>query len=123
MGAQSWVVGLGIYFLGIGLLTLLGNLAGIFDDDAVVLAGGANYQQLGAINTTVTAGDVGLFGGFKFSTFLKDIFSLFVFNISVSGDSLFVQYLWLIRILFIWLPGVMFVLGIYYSLPTVAGGG
>jgi hypothetical protein len=120
MGAQEWIYGLVIYFVGISIVISLFSIAGVLNPNQFHSSGGYNPQQQGQANFSDLP--TGVTSTFSMGKFFKDIFSFFVFNISIgSPGSIIYQYLWLIRIIFVYMPLTFLALAVWYSLPTVGG--
>ena len=120
MAAQEWIYGLTLYFIGIAIVVSLFSLAGAFTPSQFSTHGGYNPQQAGSANFSNLP--TGVTSTFSMGKFFKDIFSFFVFNISIGNDgSIIYQYLWLIRIIFVYIPVTFLVIAIWYSLPTIGG--
>ena len=123
---QSWTYGFIYYFVFVGIIVTLFSISGVFADnhDVVTPAEFGNTYGLDANTTRWDEGettDTNELGSYSISTTFKDLFSFFVFNISIYNHSGLMAYLWLIRLLFVYLPLLMLSLSIYYSLPTVSG--
>jgi len=118
MGAQEWVYGLTIYFISIFIFVTLFSIAGVFTE---VQATGVTttmdaYQSANASQmSTVTT-------GFSWTRTFKDVFSFFVFNISISHSGVIMDYFWLFRIILVYVPLAFLVLALYYSAPFTSGG-
>jgi hypothetical protein len=119
MAAQEWIYGLTLYFVGIFIAITLFSIAGATSD--VSVQGGYNPQQQGGAN--FTSMPTGVTSTLSIGTYFKDVFSFFVFNISLPTDTLIGQYLWLIRVIFVYLPVLFLVIAVWFSLPTMGGGG
>lgn len=121
MGTQEWIYGLTLYFVGISIIVSLFSLAGAFSPGEFQTSGGYNPQQSGQANFSDMP--TGVTSTFSMGRFFKDVFNFFVFNISIGNDgSLIYQYLWLIRIIFVYLPVTFLIIAVWYSLPTIGGG-
>ena len=120
MGASDWMFGLILYFVGLLIIVSLFSISGVFaGDNQVVVDSRFSSSLQGNINTSKTADDLTIYPN---RSYFADIFSFFYWNISIYGnDNILVQYLWLIRIIFVYIPFLALLLTIYYSLPTVSG--
>ena len=119
MSAQSWIQGLTLYFVFIFIIVSLFVGGGLIASSPVT--GGYTGQKLTPLNQSSSDESTGLFGGFNLSRYIKAVFSFFAFNIYFT-DSTLLQYIIIIRILFVYIPLFFLALAIYYSLPTVSGG-
>lgn len=118
MGAQEWIYGLIIYFVGIFVLVTLFSLAGALSPSDLSVTGGYNPMVSGQVNGSDLP--TGVTSTFSIGKWFKDVFSFFVFNINIGqSNALLYQYLWLIRVIFVYLPVTFLVLAVWYSLPTV----
>ena len=128
--AQDWNYTLLIYFILVAIVSLVGagaiqqhkidfrnaNLEQIDSDSHYYMEGGYKPQlQSGNIGneTQVPNYSDGLW---DWGTYLKDLFSLLVFNISLTtNDFVLINYWWIFRTLFIQLPLIMVGISIYHS--------
>jgi hypothetical protein len=118
MPAQEWIYGLVIYFVSIFIIITLFSMAGVLQTNSVIVSGGYNPVQKGSVNASDLP--TGVTSSFSWSKWFKDVFSFFVFNISIGNDgSLLYQYFWIFRIMLVYLPVLALILAIWYSLPTV----
>jgi hypothetical protein len=117
MGAQTWMTGLILYFVGIAVVVSLFSIAGAFSDGNVQVTNFYDAQLKGSVNESIEVPSK----SFKWSGFFADVFSFFVFNVSFTDNSVLIEYLWLIRIIFVYLPLTLLVITFYYSLPTIGG--
>ncbi len=117
MGSQTYMTAFVIYFIGLFIVVSLISLGGGFASGEVRVSLGYDPVIKGSVNdTAVTPGQ-----SFKWSSFFKDVFSFFVFNVSSTGETFITQYLWLVRLIFVYIPLTLLVITFYYSLPTVSG--
>ena len=115
MGAQEWVMGLTIYFIGVIVMVTLFSIAGVF---SVSTSGG--HLPTPIYNSTSTNLPTGITSTFSIGKILKDVFSFFVFNISISDTSSFIySYIWLVRLILVQIPVLALLISVWYSLPTV----
>lgn len=99
------------YFAG-----LIGAGSGIYIDNPGL--DGVTGQN---VTSDLPSGDIGLFSSFSLRGWFRTIFSVFVFDLDMIGDSSLIgSYFWVIRIILIWLPGIFTVIALYFSLPTVS---
>lgn len=118
MGAQEWVYGLILYFVGVFIIITLFSIAGVLNSSQIHVTGGYNPVQKGSVNASDLP--TGVTSSFSWSKWFKDVFSFFVFNISIGNDgSLLYQYFWIFRVILVYLPVLALILAIWYSLPTV----
>ena len=122
MGVQDWTYALVIYFFGVFVVLTLLSLGGAFADNSVTSTGGYTPQTL-ANQSQIEApeGSTGILGAFSMKSYFKDLFSFFIFNISINEGDVLMSYLWLIRLIFVYMPLLFLTLSIYYSMPTVSG--
>lgn len=123
---QTWTYGFIFYFTFLFIIVTLFSIAGVFanNHDVVINDEFTSSFGLNTINQTRWVdGDTdstATVGSYSITTTFKDLFSFFYFNISIYNHGI-MQYLWLIRLIFVGLPMLGLVLTIYYSLPTVSG--
>jgi hypothetical protein len=118
---QNWVYGLIIYFFSVFVIVSLMSLGGYLSSN-VQTEGGYTPQQLRNMSRIeAPAGDTSLIPDYDLKSYAKDIFSFFLWNINVTGDSLLANYMWLVRLIFVYLPLLFLAIAFYYSLPTVSG--
>jgi len=123
---QDWTYGLSYYFIFVFIIVTLFSIAGAFsgNNDVVI-----NDQFTSSFDNTLNQSkytdtsnsSTQTVGSYSISTTFKDLYSFFFFNISIYNHDGLMQYLWLIRLIFVWIPTLMLLLTIYYSLPTVSG--
>jgi len=120
MGAADWMFGLILYFVGLLIIVSLFSISGAFAGNSEVVIDSRFSNSLqGDINNSKTVDDLSIYPS---TSYFKDIFSFFYWNVSIYGDdNILVQYLWLIRIIFVFIPTLALMLTVYYSLPTVSG--
>lgn len=98
------------------------SIGGSFADNTVTTSGGYTAQMLSnQSHIEAPEGSTGLLGAFSMKSYFKDLFSFFVFNISINEGEVLMSYLWLIRLIFVYMPLLFLTLSIYYSMPTVSG--
>lgn len=123
---QTYMNGFIYYFSFLFIIVSLFSLSGVFSDNHDLIV---SQQYAGRYGITINqsqysegfAEEIGVFGSFKLKNYFSDIFSFFLFNISIYNHSTIMEYMWLIRTLFIYLPLLALGINIYYSLPTVSG--
>lgn len=117
MPAQEWVYGLSIYFIFSFIIVTLFSMAGSFSGGSFSTVSVTQYQKA---NSTVS--ETNLLGiGYSWKNWFKDVFSFFVWNISITETGI-ANWLWLIRIILVYFPAAFLLIAFYYSLPTVSGG-
>jgi hypothetical protein len=121
MAAQEWVYAFIIYFVGITVVVSLFAIANVFPTGEFTARTGFNPQTIQPSNGSDMP--TGIISTFSMSKFFKTVFSFFIWNFYITGDSLAVQYLWVIRLIFVILPGMFLLISLYYSLPGLGGGG
>lgn len=123
-GAADWMFGLIFYFVGLFIIISIFSIAGVFNESTVSFDNRFSSSLQSHTNET-SEGDVPS-SIIPQKSYFKDVFSFFFWNINYYGDgennSVLVEYMWLIRILFVFIPLFILILTIYYSLPTVSGG-
>lgn len=118
-GTQDWVFGLILYFVGLFIVVSLFSIGGMISPTDMTTDTRFSTALSIQVNQTQTAEDL----GFSIGDYFSDVFSFFFWDIQfLTGTQLF-TYMWLIRIVLVYLPFLALVLSIYYSLPTVSGGG
>lgn len=121
MGAQEWIYGLIIYFVGIFIVFTLFSIAGVFNQGQINVEGGYNPIQKGSSNYSDLP--TGVTSTFSIGKYFKDVFSFFVFNISIGTEnSTLYNYFWIIRVIFVYIPVTFLIIALWYSLPTIGGG-
>jgi hypothetical protein len=119
MSAQDWVYGLIVYFVGIFIVFTLFSIAGVFNQGEINVQGGYNPILKGSTNYSELP--TGVTSTFSIGKYFKDVFSFFIFNISIgTDDSILYQYFWIFRVIFVYIPVTFLVLAIWYSMPTVS---
>ena len=114
--AQDWVFGLTIYFTGLFIVVSLFSIGGMFDGSVDIDARFSSSISSN-INQSQSADDL----GFSLTDYFKDVFSFFFWDIQILEGTQLMSYMWLLRILLVYLPLLALVLSIYYSLQTVSG--
>ncbi len=107
-----------LYFVLLFVVVSLFSIAGVFTQNEVIVDQKFASSLTGSINETAPAPTI---SPLKWGNFFKDIFSFFFWNISIYDDSELMNWLWLIRILFVFLPLIGLLITIWYSVPTVSG--
>lgn len=135
MGAQTWMYGLILYFVGVSTVWALAT-QGISDtqyskyndfDDSVTggpaqyVSASGNTPNIGGSNQSVTADEVADVSVWSIGKLFRNIFSLYAWNISIPSSSSLYSYLIYIKLIFIWLPGIFLIFTVIYSLPTMGG--
>ena len=123
---QEWTYGLAYYFAFLFIIAILFSISGVFANNHDVVI---NDQFLSSFNNDINQSrwvdgsneSLDTIGSYSISTTFKDLFSFFFFNISFYNHGVLMNYLWIVRLIFVWFPLLMLVLTIYYSLPTVSG--
>jgi len=114
---HTWLYALILYFIGLIAVTTL--LAGAALDTDYNVAGTSNmYSELDqTINQTSVADEsnIDIKDTFKF------VWSFFGWNVYFSEGDTIIKFLWLFRLLFVYLPLLALVAVIYYSLPFAGG--
>lgn len=124
MGTQTVAIGLILYFLGIGIFVTLLSAAGAFSDSSVVYNNPAQIADMATPDYNESYVDTEAISGAKpwnIGVWFKDIFSFFAWDIHSTDSGELGQYFWLVRVLFVYLPMVLLIITIYYSMPTVSG--
>lgn len=119
MGTQSVVNGCILYFIGLFIIVSLFAIIGAFPKNEVITDSRFSSTLSGSINASRVADST---DKLKIGTVFKDVFSFFFWNISFTDNGILIDYLWLIRILFVYLPLLVLLISIYYSLPFVSSG-
>lgn len=115
-GTIDWVYGLVLYFVGLFIIVSLFSIGGMFEGNTIADTRFSTALS-GQVNQSQTAEDL----GFSLGNYFRDVFSFFFWDVQfITGTQLF-TYMWLIRIIIVYLPLLALVLAIYYSLPTVSG--
>ena len=112
-----------VYFLGMFLLVTLFSIAGVFQNNEVIVDQRFSTAFSGGVNSSASpsaAAPTGL-SAFKWNSYFKDVFSFFFWNISIYEDTELMNWLWMIRLLFVYLPLLGLLIAIWYSVPTVNG--
>ena len=114
---QDWAFGLSLYFIGLFVVVTLFSIAGAFSSGEVTTNTGYGTAYIAGDNFTSPADDISYNprGGY-----LKDIFSFFVFNISFNEGNILIEYMWLLRIILVYLPLLALMYTVWYSLPTIS---
>ena len=113
MGAQQWVYGLSIYF--IGLLILITLMSPLLSAGQVTSNIRFNLPQNETLQPKISV--------FSWGDNFKTIFSFFIWNINIydSSHAQLMQYMWIFRIIFVYIPLIALILCVWYSVPTVSG--
>jgi len=116
----EWIYRIIIYYWGIALVIILFSLAGAFDDASMTAQTNyAGFSGAGVMNDTITINDAAADAP-SVKTVVQDLFSFSIFNISIYGDGLLVDYLWVVRFFLVWLPGMFLAILIAMYLRGVA---
>ena len=116
MGISNTVFGLTIYFTVLFIMVSLFSIAGVFSNNDLVTDPRFSTAVSSSINSSVDSISVT-----TPNSAFKDVFSFFFWNISFYNNTILMSYLWLFRIIFVYLPALWLMLSFYYSLPTVNG--
>lgn len=116
---QTWLFGLVLYFVGISVVWGLLSAGGVFAGSPNALdTNGFTYQQL--VNYDANASEVpNVSTSFSLKAVLADLWSLFGWNISVSPDSNIYNFLPVIRLIFIYVPGLLLLATIAFTLRGI----
>jgi len=118
MAVQRYMIGSVVYFTLLFVVVSLFSISGVFTGNEVVTnVEFSSSLQSSNINDTQNVNDL----GFNHRSYFKDIFSFFAWNINVYEGITLMSYFWIFRIVFVYIPILILILNIYYSLPTIAG--
>lgn len=111
------------YFALLFILITLFSIAGVFQHNEVIVDQRFASAFSGSLNASASppAGSPDGLSAFKWNSYFKDIFSFFFWNISIYDDSELMNWLWMIRIILVYLPLIFLLITIWYSVPTVNG--
>jgi len=119
-GLTEWIYRIIIYYWGVALVVILFSLAGAFDDGSITSnVAYSDFSGAGVINDTITINTDSVDAP-SVNTVIKDLFSFTVFNISINGDGILVEYLWVVRFFLVWLPAIFLSILIAMYLKGVA---
>jgi len=126
MGTQTWTYALILYFLGISVVWILMADTGVSSDMAVSGRGSDDlaFDSSGNVvlgNESISDDDAMDVSVWTVGKLFKHVLSLYAWNITIDADSTLAQYIFFIRLIFIWIPGLFLILSIIYSLPTMTG--
>lgn len=118
MSTQTWTYGLIIYFVLCFTIVSLFSAAGAFSDGSMTATASMTTSGRNVSSTDFNPSPV---AGHSTNSYFKDIFSFFVWNISISDTGVLGSYFWVIRIFLVWIPLTFLLISIYYSLPFTGG--
>jgi hypothetical protein len=93
--------------------------AGAFDSSLSTTAGQINTLPGQDVNASSSTVPTKLSGG---TSYFKVLFSFFAWNITISSGFLS-EYLWVFRVVFVWVPILFAGLALWYSTALSSGGG
>ena len=97
------------------------SMGGLFTDDEVTIDNRFTSSLTGNLNSSVIGEDPPSAWSFSWSGYFKDVFSFFFWDIQFyTGTQLF-EYMWLIRMIVVYMPLLALIIAFYYSIPTVSG--
>lgn len=119
---QSWTVGLLVYFVIMTVMVILFS-ASVAKDETIVFSGVSDVKNFDTNLNQSELPTPSLTAVFNWGKFFKVFFGFFGFDLGFYDDNYpnAIAYLWIFKILFIYLPLMALILSIYYSLPTVSG--
>lgn len=117
MGAQGVLQAVAIYFSCVLIFLFLLTNAGAFDSSVMTTAGQINTLPGTDVNSSSGTVPDRLSSG---TSYFKVLFSFFAWNISITSGFL-ADYLWVIRVIFVWVPLLFAGMAFYYSLPFTSG--
>jgi len=124
MGSSTsdYMFSLIIYFIGLFIIVSLFSISGAFNSGGVVFDDRFSSSLSTATLNNATGNQADDLTMIPKQSYFKDVFSFFFWNINVyQGSNTLITYMWLIRLLFVFLPLLALILTIYYSLPTISG--
>lgn len=107
------------YFIMLFVIITLFSIAGVFRNNEVI----TNSQFSSSLTATINkSGEPSpSLSPLKWRDFFKDIFSFFFWNISIYDGDVLIEFLWIIRIIFVYVPLLSLIITLWYSVPTVSG--
>ena len=120
MGTQLWTYCLIIYFIMLSIIVTIMSAGGLLTDDIIISTSAirVNPYDINGSSLTPNTDDY----SWGFGDWAKDMFSFFIFNISMfGGNSILMTYFWIIRIITVYIPALFLFLSILYSLPFSGG--
>lgn len=119
-GTQDWMTGLSVYFIGMFVIVSLFSIAGVFREHEVITTADEFSSNLKG-EADAEASPAPSLNPFSWKGFFKDIFSFFVWDIQINEEGTLMNYFWLVRIIIVYIPLLVLLLTLWYSVPTVSG--
>jgi len=119
VSAQGVLQAVGIYFSCILIFLFLLTIAGAFDSSISTTSGRVSIRPGTDVDSNSSTVPTKLSSGLSY---FKVLFSFFVWNISISSGFL-ASYLWVIRVVFVWVPLLFAGMALWYSTALSSGGG
>lgn len=118
MSTQTWTYSLILYFVLGFIIVSLFSLAGAFQDQKMQVSYAMTSSGQNISSSDFSQSPV---SGHSTSSYFKDVFSFFVWNISITDMGVLSDYFWVLRIFLVWIPLTFLIISLYYSLPFTGG--
>lgn len=111
----TFTIGMVIYYTMLAVVLTLFSLSGVFDPTEIQTTHAEISTEVQyRVNGSIIPSDDTFESSFRVGKTFKDLFSFFVFNISIYDGSILMEWLWIIRIFFVYLPALILTLAMLF---------
>jgi len=112
MGSQAFTYALIAYFVIVSIFVGLLSYGGLLSDGSITVTQNEAINSYGP-NTTYSTVIPDSASSWNVGTYITDLFGFFVFGVELDGVGAF---MWIIRLVFVYIPLLFLVLSIYYAI-------